>query len=146
MPSMMRRRNRSAGVIRRKRKIRVLQKLLGEGADIVNLSSEVDYGSVPASPTPSLPFLSSDPIFGDTRIDMDDSSRTSSPPPPPGPPSRQQIHLTDEDTTVRFVGQEVIQYRQRLWTLGSIITFGQDIGFRLKYQSLFLAFAIHVDF
>jgi cation-transporting P-type ATPase 13A2 len=98
--------------------------LVGEGADIVNLSSEVDYGSVPPSPTPSLPFLSSDPIFGDTRIDMDNFSRTSSPLPPPGPPSRQRIHLTDEDTTVRFLGQEIVQYRQRLWTLGSVVTFG----------------------
>ena len=98
--------------------------LLEAGVDIVNSSSEVDYGSGPPSPTGSLPFLSSDPIFGDTRINMDNFSRTFSPPPPPGPPSRQQIRLADEDTTIRFVGQEVIRYRQHLWTLGSVVTIG----------------------
>lgn len=97
---------------------------LDEGADIVNSSSDVDYGSVPPSPTGSLPFRSSDPIFGDTRLEMDDFSRASSPAPPSGPPSRQRIHLADEDTTVRFVGHEVTPYRQRLWRLGSVITVG----------------------
>ena len=100
--------------------------LLEAGADVINSSSEVDYGSAPPSPTGSLPFLSNDPIFGDTRIDMDNDnfSSTSLPPPPPGPPSRQHIHLVDEDTTVRFLGQEIIRHRQRLWTLGSVLTIG----------------------
>ncbi|KAF8590974.1 Ca-transporting ATPase [Ramaria rubella] len=97
--------------------------LLEEGMDIAS-PSDIDYGSVPPSPVGSLPFLSGDPIFGDTRISVDELPRATSPPPPPGPPSRQKVHLADEDTTVRFLGQEIIGYRQRLWTLGSVITFG----------------------
>jgi cation-transporting P-type ATPase 13A2 len=100
------------------------EELLEEGADIVNSPSDVDFASAPPSPTGSLPFLSRDPVFGDTRIEMDNFSRTSSPPPPPGPPSRQRMHLADEDTSVRFLGQEIIMYRQQLWRLGSVVTIG----------------------
>ncbi|KAF8530457.1 hypothetical protein BU17DRAFT_36097 [Hysterangium stoloniferum] len=94
-----------------------------EGADIVT-SRNVDFGSMPLSPTGSLPFLSNDPFFGDTRIDVEEIPLAMSPPPPLGPPSRQRVHLVDEDLTVRFLGQEIIRYKQRLWTLGSLITFG----------------------
>ena len=100
------------------------EELLDEGGDIVNSPSDDGYGSVPPSPTGSLPFLSSDPIFGDTRLEMDSFSRASSPPPPPGPPSRQRIHLADEDTSVRFLGQKIIPHRQQLWRFGTVVTIG----------------------
>ena len=101
-----------------------LDGLLEEGADIVESTSDIDYGSQPPSPTASLPLLSNDHIFDDTRIDMEDLARSSSPRPPPGPPSRQRIHLADEDTTVRFLGYEIMLWRKRLWTLCCVVTFG----------------------
>ncbi|KAH8119391.1 Ca-transporting ATPase [Phellopilus nigrolimitatus] len=45
-------------------------------------------------------------------------------PPPPGPPSRQSIFMPDEDITVRFIGYDTIIWRQWIWRVGYIITFG----------------------
>lgn len=89
--------------------------------------NSADYNSYPNSPShnhSSLPLLSGDPIFGDeARIDMD-FSLDDLDPPPPGPPSRQVIYVPDEDSTFRFVGYEIILWRQYLWRLGCIVTFG----------------------
>lgn len=87
----------------------------------------VDFGSDPPSPsgTPShLPLFSSDPIFGEeVRIEIDAPLEPLDPP-PPGPPSRQTIYVADEDSTLRFVGYEVILWRQWLWRTLSVLTFG----------------------
>ncbi|KAI5123953.1 hypothetical protein M0805_006366 [Coniferiporia weirii] len=91
-------------------------------ADIEN-PSDIDYGSLPPSPTASLPNMALDPIFGDTRIDVSFSPEPLNPP-PPGPPSRQQIFMADEDITVRFIGYEIILWRQWIWRLGCFITIG----------------------
>jgi cation-transporting ATPase 13A2 len=104
----------------------------GEGDDsaeshVSRISSEVDFGSDPPSPTgPSshLPLFSSDPIFGDeVRIEID-APLESLNPPPPGPPSRQTIYVADEDSTLRFVGYEVILWRQWLWRALCVLTLG----------------------
>ncbi|KAG9316705.1 hypothetical protein JVU11DRAFT_2765 [Chiua virens] len=91
------------------------------------ITSDVDFGSDPPSPTgrPShLPLFSSDPIFGDeVRIDID-APLESLDPPPPGPPSRQTIYVADEDSTLRFVGYEVIPWRRWVWWILSVLTFG----------------------
>jgi len=68
--------------------------------------------------------MSHDPLFGDTRIEIEELPRADSPPPPPGPPSRQKIHLVDEDLTVRFQGHEIIPYRRFLWNLSVFLTLG----------------------
>lgn len=94
-----------------------------EEVDIVASPLDVDFPSGPPSPAGSLPFLSHDPIFGDTRIDVEDISRPETPP-PPGPPSRQKIHLEDEDLTVRFSGREIIPYRRWLWHTATVLTLG----------------------
>ncbi|EGO26058.1 Ca-transporting ATPase [Serpula lacrymans var. lacrymans S7.9] len=44
--------------------------------------------------------------------------------PPAGPPSRQTIYIADEDSTIRFVGYEVIIWRQWLWRLACTISLG----------------------
>lgn len=87
--------------------------------------SDVEYGSYPASPSStSLPLLSVDPIFGaEARIDID-LPLDDLDPPPPGPPSRQTIYVPDEDSTFRFVGYEAILWRQYLWRLACVGTFG----------------------
>jgi len=87
--------------------------------------SDVEYGSYATSPnSASLPLLSADPIFGDeARIDMD-LPLDDLDPPPPGPPSRQTIYVPDEDSTFRLVGYETILWRQYLWRLCCIMTFG----------------------
>lgn len=86
-------------------------------------SSDMDYGSLPPSPRGSLPNMALDPIFGDTRIEMDAPPEPPGPP-PPGPPSRQTIFLPDEEITIRFIGYETIHWRQTLWRVGCIFTFG----------------------
>ena len=88
-----------------------------------------DSGSRPRSPTTSLPIITTtaDPIFGDTRIDMDYElgfDDFSTPPSGGGPPSRQRIYIEDEDMTVLFVGCEVIAWRSFLWRLACVATFG----------------------
>ncbi|KAF9237519.1 hypothetical protein BU15DRAFT_88685 [Melanogaster broomeanus] len=90
------------------------------------IPSEISYGSYPPSPGPSshLPLFSSDPIFGDElRIDIDVPLEPLNPP-PPGPPSRQTIYIADEDSTLRFVGYEVIVWRHRLWQTFCVLTLG----------------------
>lgn len=90
------------------------------------IHGEIDYGSYPPSPRAGshLPLFSPDPIFGDeVRIDID-MPREPLNPPPPGPPSRQTIFITEEDNTIRFVGYEVIIWRQWLWRACCVITFG----------------------
>lgn len=90
------------------------------------IHGEIDYGSYPPSPSAGshLPLFSPDPIFGDeVRIDID-MPREPLNPPPPGPPSRQTIFIVEEDNTIRFVGYEVIIWRQWLWRACCVITFG----------------------
>lgn len=89
------------------------------------LASDVEYGSRSPSPSRStLPLLSSDPIFGDeVRIDIDAPLEPLEPP-PPGPPSRQKIYVSDEDSTVLFVGYEIILWRQWVWRLLCVLSLG----------------------
>lgn len=86
---------------------------------------DIDYGSYPPSPSVShIPLFSPDPIFGDeVRIDIDMPHEPLNPP-PPGPPSRQTIFIAEEDNTIRFVGYEVIIWRQWLWRVCCVVTFG----------------------
>ncbi|KAI8975910.1 Ca-transporting ATPase [Trametes punicea] len=97
-----------------------------EEADVVSLApsgSEMDYGSLPPSPGPSLPFLSGDPIFGgEARIEMGELEPLS--PPPPGPPSRQTLYIADEDAHIRLVGYEPIPWRQWFWWTCCVLSFG----------------------
>ncbi|OJT09471.1 hypothetical protein TRAPUB_14051 [Trametes pubescens] len=69
----------------------------GSEADIASVErsgSEMDYGSLPPSPTRMHPLLAGDPIFGsEARIDMGELDQLS--PPPPGPPSRQTLDWRD---------------------------------------------------
>lgn len=98
--------------------------LLHRRAEIdLGASSDIDYGSLPPSPTGSLPNMALDPIFGDTRIDMETPPEPSEPP-PPGLPSRQSIYLPDEEISVRFIGYETIRWKQWVWRLGCILSFG----------------------
>lgn len=87
--------------------------------------SEGDMG---ARSTTSLPTLAgaSDPIFGDTRIDIgaELGYEEFSTQPIGGPPSRQRVHLEDEDMTVLFVGCQVITWRKWVWRIATICTFG----------------------
>ena len=85
--------------------------------------SDMDFGSLPPSPTGSLPNLALAPVFGDTRIDMNFTLEPTDPP-PPGDPSRQAVYMPDEDTTIRFIGYEVRTARKWLWRLGCVITLG----------------------
>lgn len=95
--------------------------------DNASISASMQYDSEPPSPTEptqTLPLLTMDPIFGgETRIDMD-VSFTLLDPPPIGPPSRQTIYIADEDSTIRFIGYEVIKWREWMWRLGCILSFG----------------------
>lgn len=96
-----------------------------DAASIATSGSELDYGSYPPSPSarPSLPFLSDDVVFGgEARIDIGDFDALT--PPPAGPPSRQTIYLADEDTKIRLIGYEVLQFRQWLWRLCCVLTCG----------------------
>lgn len=92
--------------------------------DKSSLASERTFSSYPPSPNPSasLPLLSGDQFFGnETRIDIDFEPLD---PPPPGAPSRQTIHLTDEDVTLRFVGYEVLRWHSWAWRLACILSLG----------------------
>ncbi|KAH8828068.1 P-type ATPase [Flagelloscypha sp. PMI_526] len=95
--------------------------------DNISLSGSMAFGSEPPSPvaaSQTLPLLSHDPIFGgETRIDIETPFALLEPP-PPGPPSRQTLYITDEDTTIRFVGYQTIQWRQWVWTTGCWISLG----------------------
>jgi cation-transporting P-type ATPase 13A2 len=86
--------------------------------------SASDRDSYPPSPGPTLPLLSTDPMFaGETRIDIATDFEPLDPP-PPGLPSRQTIYIADEDVNIRFVGYEVHHIRQGLWKMSCILTFG----------------------
>jgi cation-transporting ATPase 13A2 len=95
--------------------------------DDVSISASMDYDSAPPSPPSApygIPLMSSDPIFGgEARLDME-TPFTLSGHPPPGPPSRQTIYLSDEDTTVQFVGYECVLWRLWIWRAGCLLTFG----------------------
>ncbi|GJJ06581.1 hypothetical protein Clacol_000774 [Clathrus columnatus] len=98
--------------------------LLHQDADLGSPGSEA-FGSLPPSPTGSLPFLSTDPLFGDTRIEFEElPPREDSPLPPPGPPRRQKIHLVEEDITIRFIGYETVPLRQFMWRAGCVLSLG----------------------
>jgi cation-transporting ATPase 13A3/4/5 len=80
--------------------------------------------STPTQPTQNLPLLTMDSVLGgEARIDMD-VSFTLLDVPPPGPPSRQTLYIADEDTTIRFIGYEVILWRRWLWKLGCFFSLG----------------------
>ncbi|KAF9066168.1 Ca-transporting ATPase [Rhodocollybia butyracea] len=102
------------------------------GADNASVTgSMMEYDSEPPSPTmaQSLPLLTSDPVFGgESRIDMEFSFEEMDPP-PPGPPSRQQIYIEDDDSTIRLVGYEILLWRQRVWRICCVLTFGILAGF-----------------
>ena len=85
--------------------------------------SEAGYGSQPPTPGPTLPLMAGDPIFGaESRIEMGELEFLA--PPPPGPPSRQTIYVADEDAHIRMVGYEIVLWRQWLWRLCCVCTFG----------------------
>ncbi|KAJ7251534.1 Ca-transporting ATPase [Mycena haematopus] len=92
----------------------------------MSVPASMEYDSEPPSPNTGqgLPLLASDQIFGgEARIDMDISFALLDAP-PPGPPSRQTIYIPDEDNTIRFVGYETIWWRQLLWRICCVVTFG----------------------
>ncbi|PIL34017.1 transporter [Ganoderma sinense ZZ0214-1] len=95
-------------------------------ASILSLAqsgSDMEIGSGPPSPGPTLPLLTGDPIFGsEARIEM--GGLEPLPPPPSGPPSRQTLYVADEDAHIRVIGYEPIPWRQRLWWLSCVCTFG----------------------
>ena len=95
-------------------------------ASIMSLAhseSDLEIASHPPSPGPTLPLLSGDPIFGsEARIEM--GGLEPLPPPPSGPPSRQTLYIADEDAHIRVIGYEPIPWKQRLWWLSCICTFG----------------------
>ncbi|KAI0666684.1 Ca-transporting ATPase [Trametes maxima] len=96
-----------------------------EETDIASVrsGSEMDYGSLPPSPGPTLPLLGGDPIFGsEARIEMGELEPLS--PPPPGPPSRQMLYIEDEDAHIRMIGYEPIPWRQWLWRACCVLTLG----------------------
>ncbi|KAI0633895.1 Ca-transporting ATPase [Trametes polyzona] len=97
-----------------------------EETDIASIGpsgSEVDYGSLPPSPSRALPLLAGDPIFGsEARIEMGELDLLA--PPPPGPPSRQTLYIADEDAHIRMVGYEPVPWRQWLWWTCCVLTFG----------------------
>ncbi|KAI0697731.1 P-type ATPase [Cerioporus squamosus] len=98
----------------------------GDEADITSVAgsgSEMEYGSYPPSPGPSLPLLAGDPVFGsEARIEMGELEPL--PPPPSGPPSRQTLYIADEDAHIRMIGYEAIRWRQWLWWLSCILSCG----------------------
>lgn len=89
--------------------------------------TSMEYDSEPPSAGETgqnLPLLNLDPVFGgEARIEMD-TGFTLLEPPPRGLPSRQTIYIPDEDSTVRFVGYEIITWRIWIWRSCCILTFG----------------------
>jgi len=76
------------------------------------------------SPTGPLPGMLRDPIFGDTRIDLGEATLLDDRPPPPGPPSRQNVYIADEDIELRFLGYELQESREWVWTIMTISSVG----------------------
>jgi cation-transporting ATPase 13A3/4/5 len=95
--------------------------------DDVSVSASMEYDSAPPSPSSAsygIPLMSSDPIFGgEARLDME-TPFTVPDVPPPGLPSRQILYLSDEDTSVQFVGYETVSWRLWVWRAGCLLTFG----------------------
>jgi cation-transporting ATPase 13A2 len=95
--------------------------------DKVSVTQSMNYDSEPPSPlqvSQTLPLLGFDSVFdGEARIDMD-TTFTLLDPPPPGPPSRQTIYISDEDSTIRFIGYETIPWRVWVWRICCVFTFG----------------------
>lgn len=104
--------------------------LMGDGDDRDNVADDMDYAASDAgyASEPELPMLMGDPLFGDTRIDMEDGDQPGflpeRPPPPAGPPSRQTIYIADEDSTVRFVGYTTNRLRNWTWLAGCVASGG----------------------
>ncbi|KAG8678771.1 hypothetical protein FRC08_017525 [Ceratobasidium sp. 394] len=81
--------------------------------------------SPPPSPTASLPILTGggDPFFGDARIDVS---------PPPSlyddhaqlPESRQNVYVADEDARLRLTGYTRVGWRNVLWHVAAVFSFG----------------------
>lgn len=86
--------------------------------------SSMGSHSRPPSPTSAFPGLGRDPIFGDTRIDIEEESITGSFPAPSGPPSQQDIQIADEDLRLRLYGFEAVHWRLWIWRIGTTITLG----------------------
>jgi cation-transporting ATPase 13A2 len=78
----------------------------------------------PPSPTGSLPGMLRDPFFGDTRLDFGEPNLLDDRPPPPGPPSRQEVYIADEDIELRFLGYELRDSREWLWTIATVLSAG----------------------
>ena len=92
-------------------------------ASLAPSGSEMEFGSYPPSPGPTLPLLAGDPVFGsEARIEMGELEPL--PPPPAGPPSRQTIYIADEDVHIRMIGYEPIPWKQWLWWFSCVCTFG----------------------
>jgi len=95
--------------------------------DNASITTSMEYDSEPPSlgeTGQNLSLLNLDPVFGgEARIEMD-TGFTLLKPPPPGLPSRQTIYVSDEDSTVRFVGYEIINCRVWLWRACCVLTFG----------------------
>ncbi|TBU30250.1 P-type ATPase [Dichomitus squalens] len=92
-------------------------------ASLAPSGSEMEFGSYPPSPGPTLPLLAGDPVFGsEARIEMGELEPL--PPPPAGPPSRQTVYVADEDVHIRIIGYEPISWKQWLWWLSCVCTFG----------------------
>lgn len=89
--------------------------------------SDNSYGSYPTSPASGnigLPLLSVDPFFGDGEARLDMSAVPESDPPHTGPPSRQMMVLPDEDSQFRFIGFEIIIWRNWIWRIATVLSFG----------------------
>ncbi|KAL1672462.1 hypothetical protein EV122DRAFT_271611 [Schizophyllum commune] len=93
--------------------------------DTVSLTGSMQYASDAEAPDDQgIPLLAADPVFGnESRVDMGPPFADLEPP-PPGPPSRQIIYIADEDQTIRFVGCEIVWWRQLLWRICTVLSFG----------------------
>jgi cation-transporting P-type ATPase 13A2 len=80
--------------------------------------------SSPPSPSSAFPGMGRDPIFGDTRIDIDDVSLAETIPISSGPPSQQDVYIADEDIKLRLLGYQAIRWRSLLWNFLSITSLG----------------------
>ncbi|EJD52718.1 Ca-transporting ATPase [Auricularia subglabra TFB-10046 SS5] len=92
---------------------------------------DVDYAASDpgyASDGGDLPMMTGDPLFGDTRIDIEEDQHPGflpeGPTPFSGPPSRQTIYIADEDSTIRFVGYYPDGVRKWLWRAGCVASAG----------------------
>lgn len=98
----------------------------GEEADIASLApsgSDMEFGSYPPSPGATLPLLAGDPVFGsEARIEMGELDPL--PPPPSGSPSRQTLYIADEDAHIRMIGYEPVPWKEWLWRICCVCTFG----------------------